>query len=629
MELIYPWVLYIGIPVIFALTFFFFKRNNKYKDGKRVVNANFLAETPYYKRIKNRYKTLKFSALLGLVLALTVTMFMIARPVKVETINEEAHNRDIFLCMDISDSMDYVNLTVVDQLRELVTELEGERFGISIFNGQSVLLVPLTTDYDYIMETLDTLYEVFKYSCSFTSSLFDFDYQMYYYKYEGTLCDRGSSFIGEGLASCLYSFSDLDTDPDRTRMIIFTTDNELNGDPLVTLKDAAELCTKHNVKVFSLTPDHIVEQDIFEPAMIGTGGGFFTTDDPHALDDMITAIRKTGTNITEHIKTVITDHRPILIVCTIILDVAFLLMVFWPYFLLKRKSMLHHILQGVALLLVVAINVRLMIPQIEVEDYTGDTDVLFVVDNTISMLAEDMQGGGRRIDSVKEDLHYIMEQFPGARYSVISFGNDARRLVPYTTDISIVEQAILSLNGLTENNANGTGLNAPISVMKDTLKAGYVAGNRQLVFFISDGEITNPQEQKVSNYGVLAEYIDGGLVLGYGTDEGGRMKVYSFSGADTMEYLQYYDTNYNRTDALSVIDEENLKYIAEGMKVPYIHMTDQSKMYGDVMALASELVEAGERETEDGPNIPDILYFMLLPLFPILGYDYLYIKRKL
>ena len=358
-----------------------------------------------------------------------------------------------------------------------------------------------------------------------------------------------------------------------------------------------------------------------------TGGGFYTTADPHALDDILTAIRKTGTNVTQNIKTVVTDHRPILIFCTILLDVIFVLMVLLPYVLIHTKSIAHHVLQAVAFLLVVALNFRLIAPQEEVQEYTGKTDITFVIDNSISMLAEDGKNGARRIDAVKEDVGYIVEQFPGARYSIVSFASDARRLVPYTTDLTTIDQALKSLNGLSKNNANGTGLNAPLSVLKDSLKAGYEKGNRQLVFFISDGEITDDNEKKISNYGVLAEYIDGGAVLGYGTAEGGRMKVYDYSGAPTMEYLQYYDNGYQ--DAISVIDEENLNYIAKCLKVPYIHVTDQSKIYAEITRLANEIDVDRDKTEEDGNRIPNLMYFMLFPLFPILGYDYVYIKRKL
>ena len=67
---------------------------------------------------------------------------------------------------------------------------------------------------------------------------------------------KGSSLIGEGLASCLYSFPSLG-DEERTRAIIMATDNaqENISTPLVELKEACELCRKNDVTVFAIFPD--------------------------------------------------------------------------------------------------------------------------------------------------------------------------------------------------------------------------------------------------------------------------------------------------------------------------------------------------------------------------------------
>ena len=61
-----------------------------------------------------------------------------------------------------------------------------------------------------------------------------------------------------------------------------------------------------------------------------------------------------------------------------------------------------------------------MVPGKDVTNLSNNVDVLFVIDNTISMLAEDYDGDGRRMDAVKEDCKYIMEQFPGASFSVVT-----------------------------------------------------------------------------------------------------------------------------------------------------------------------------------------------------------------
>lgn len=139
MALINPWVLYIGVPVIIVLCLISFKRKDAYLEGKKVANTSLIEETAYFKKLHREYKLLKAAVVVCIMIAIAMCFVMLSRPAKIDTITEEIRNRDIFLCMDISDSVDDLNLDMCDELKKVVQELDGERFGISIFNGQSVL----------------------------------------------------------------------------------------------------------------------------------------------------------------------------------------------------------------------------------------------------------------------------------------------------------------------------------------------------------------------------------------------------------------------------------------------------------------------------------------------------------
>lgn len=316
MELMYPQVLFIGIPVAIILTFFTIKRNDVFRKGKKVANTNFVEETPLYKKLMRQYKCYSILSLVFLWLSLVFAVIMLARPVKIDVVQTNLSNRDIFICMDISDSVDELNLQICNELKGIVEELDGERFGITIFNGQSVLLVPLTSDYEYILDTLEKLEMAFEYSIE---GKLDFDnYDLYQYKYEGTLIEHGSSLIGDGLASCLYNFPDLEENNERSRLIIFTTDNELNGEPLVTVEEAATLCLQNDVKVFAVTPEDITDRDTFRSAMLSTGGGFYEVTSTEVFDELIDDIRLTDTSTMEDIKTIITDKPEFFFICMLI-----------------------------------------------------------------------------------------------------------------------------------------------------------------------------------------------------------------------------------------------------------------------------------------------------------------------
>lgn len=322
MELVFPLALYVGIPAIIILIFVGLKRKDAFRDGKKVANTDFLEETELYKRLKRKYKCFSILALGSLWCSLLLSVIMLARPARIDQIHPQVHNRDIFICMDVSTSSDEINLNICKELKEVVRELNGERFGISIFIGQSVLLVPLTTDYEYVMENLDKLETSFKTTFYFDHmALYDNNRDLYYYRFEGTICDddsRGSSLIGDGLASCLYNFPDLKENEERSRLIIFTTDNELEGEPIVTVEEAAALCKKNDVKVFAVTPENIVDREVFRNAINSTGGKFYEFSSSKVFKELIEDIRLTDASVTEDVKTIVTDKPEALFIWLLI-----------------------------------------------------------------------------------------------------------------------------------------------------------------------------------------------------------------------------------------------------------------------------------------------------------------------
>lgn len=323
MALVNPWVLYIGVPVVIFLSLLRLKKKGQFKEGKRVANTSLIEETAYFKQLYREYKVLCAIALISLLGAIAICWFLMSRPAKIDTVSPEIHNRDIFLCMDISDSVDTLNLDMCDELKQVVEELNGERFGITIFNGQSVLLVPLTNDYQYIMDTLDSMKVAFEDSIKRSDWNFDYDdidWSTYYYKYEGTIAEEGSSFIGDGLASALYSFPDLENNDERSRMIIFTTDNELNGEPYISVEDAAALCKKNDVKVFAIAPEQVADESTFKRAIEGTGGGYYKASSSKAYKQLVEDIKKTETSLAgiQQTETTITDKPEALFIWMLI-----------------------------------------------------------------------------------------------------------------------------------------------------------------------------------------------------------------------------------------------------------------------------------------------------------------------
>lgn len=292
----------------------------------------------------------------------------------------------------------------------------------------------------------------------------------------------------------------------------------------------------------------------------------------------------------------------------------------------KRKGTASYIRQILIVILLFVINMRIMVRGGEVPMVKPNVDVVFVVDNTLSILAEDYgDNNARRIDAIKEDCKYITEQFPGASYSVIAFGNTVQKMIPYTTDASMTVETIGSLHGGSQYHAKGTSLNAVMESMQKMLDDK--RSNYKILFFISDGETQSSEQLK--SYTGLNKLIDAGAVLGYGTEKGGPMKPIELY-AEEEEYLTYYDDNFEEQKALSKINEKNLKSIASDFGVGYIHMTSQSEIHSTIKDLQDKINKIEEvKDMESKEGYEDTYFWFVIPLLVLLIADFICTKKKM
>ncbi len=287
MELMYGWIIAVGI-MIFAIAIlitYFIKRRSKdkYSIGIKAANTARIKATGIYKSLVLKYRILSAIMALGLAGSAIAALILVARPYEKQDVYTGVKKRDIIICMDVSYSLYDLNSEITDYLKGVVRGLAGDRIAISIFNTSSVTYVPLTDDYDYVALKLDELSHYFE----MQKELYEEIYAYYDYTYEmpsevekrydelmeeldyydaGTLYNntlRGSSLIGEGLGTALYSFPYLD-DSERTRVIIMSTDNQLNAfdGEIMTLNEASNACKKNKVTVFGIFPS---EDNFYQP----------------------------------------------------------------------------------------------------------------------------------------------------------------------------------------------------------------------------------------------------------------------------------------------------------------------------------------------------------------------------
>lgn len=311
---------------------------------------------------------------------------------------------------------------------------------------------------------------------------------------------------------------------------------------------------------------------------------------------------------------------PMLVVCVLLL-------------IPRRRGIISYVNQALIVLLLFAINLRPMRVTTEAKTVELDAKVLLVVDDTISMLAEDTQREGHetRLDDIKEDCQYIVDQLPGASFSLIKFDNDVRRMVPFSKDSSLVLQCINSFYGQSELYATGSNISMIYEPMEEVFKAD--DSSCMLVFILSDGEITNKNvnEGKLTSFAGLKDYVDGGAVLGYGTKEGGRMKVKNlYDDGDTEgTYLEVYDDEFFIKEALSVLDEENLKSIADDLDIEYINVKQKDDLSAIIEQAKKDIQNAGtvtsEKLTE---GYEDMYFWFVIPLLLLLIFDFVSHKKN-
>jgi hypothetical protein len=104
--------------------------------------------------------------------------------------------------------------------------------------------------------------------------------------------ERGSSLTGDALASCIYDFSNLEDD--RTKIIIFSTDNEVLGEEYIDIVEAAKIAKKYNIKVYVFRNSNTTysnEETLKKVANI-TGGHYYKDDGRNGVKEVINSIER-------------------------------------------------------------------------------------------------------------------------------------------------------------------------------------------------------------------------------------------------------------------------------------------------------------------------------------------------
>lgn len=262
------------------------------------------------------------------------------------------------------------------------------------------------------------------------------------------------------------------------------------------------------------------------------------------------------------------------------------------------------------------------------EERISNAEYYFVVDLTGSMGAEDWNGEEQRLEGVKADMREIIEQNPGAQYSIIAFSSTATQQLPLTTD----ERAALSWLDTARRESTmysqGSSINRPVEEVEKALARSFENDpqNVRVMLLFTDGESTNNRDSSADEpveYESLAEYVDDGYVFGYGTTEGAPM-LRTFAGEE--EPGNYITDQSTGEPGISKLNEEALQEVASQLDIEYVHRTTPSGAGELVDDIPFEMI-AGDGREERGSLNP-VLWPVGLVLIALVGWELWYLTPK-
>lgn len=249
-------------------------------------------------------------------------------------------------------------------------------------------------------------------------------------------------------------------------------------------------------------------------------------------------------------------------------------MLFTPFLVLsavmlvrRDRHRLAWLRRALIVVLLAVVALRPVTPQPGEQTERMNANVLFVVDRTGSMAAEDGPDGATRLSAAQEDMREIMEATAGSRYSIIAFDSTATEQLPLTTDAGAARAWVDTLETEPTEYSKGSNVDRALPVLSAAVSDAVEQDpdSYLVVYLLSDGE--NTDGEATQSFAPLASRIDAGAVLGYGTAEGGPMKAQG--GDQDGQYI----TDPSGARGISRIDEENLGRIADQLGLPLMLRT--------------------------------------------------------
>lgn len=274
----YTWLFIIppiAVAIIVFVAWYRYHMHSQDRDLKRVAvisHTKTIKLLPAYRKAVMHYRILIACAAVSFIVALVSLTAAAARPISDQKKTSTTENRDVVLCMDVSGSMRPYQEDLLSYFNEVVGGLAGQRIAVTIFDGKPANLIPLTDDYDALIETISNLSENYDTINSSSS----------YYSPISATYGTSTSAIGDGVMGCVNTL-DLSEKNQRAKSVIIATDNSYGpGSQSVDIGQVARYAERYGVTFYGIfIPDVSTQaqQNEFMNATKITNGTFYNLKD--------------------------------------------------------------------------------------------------------------------------------------------------------------------------------------------------------------------------------------------------------------------------------------------------------------------------------------------------------------
>jgi Ca-activated chloride channel homolog len=260
-------------------------------DASYVAHAARLRALPRYRTLVQQRQLLGAFGSLAALIACAGGILLGGRVQETQVLDRDEAARDIMLCLDASGSTAPWNVDVVQEFRNIVEGLQGERIGLTVWNNAAITKFPLTDDYEFVLDRLDEAEVAFAgWSEIYPSEEFD-DFTA------GTFSedrDNQSSLVADGLVSCVQRFDRLNEN--RGRALVLATDGEQRGRGVYDLAEAADYAAEDDIVVHVIAnpgePDVDGDVDGLQAAAEQTHGTFAQLGTGGSAEDVVEEINE-------------------------------------------------------------------------------------------------------------------------------------------------------------------------------------------------------------------------------------------------------------------------------------------------------------------------------------------------